>query len=308
MYDESITEGARSPKTQPNIRSFGKNQPTLSGLSLKLNEANEKPSVTMETPRAKYTTGPSSPLKIITSPTATPIFGQPTERTPVNMSASTVTSPTRSSRPGHSAFSKYSNLANFDYDTNGTGDSFATSTPVNASSTAQRKGLSHHRHSPSMPDLNATVGTTMGNLAAASPLDVFKSGHGRSGSANSNNSDVQGIVARFNRLEIRDGSHLGGAGSGGNMASPLEKSRSGREDVLAVKRAEMAREVAEEEARKNRDERRRLKEELDMERAKGREDVRRLRKEVEEGRDRERRLVKRLDLIMVSYQSFSALL
>lgn len=76
-------------------------------------------------------------------------------------------------------------------------------------------------------------------------------------------SDVQGMVARFNALEIKDHAELR------------------RRDEAALKRAQMGREQAEEEVRRTR------------------EECRSLRKDLEEARERERRVVRRLDTVMV---------
>ena len=169
----------------------------------------------METPRSKYLGGPSSPIK--TSPlknsTATPVFGYPTEHVP----ASPFASPTRSIHTNYNynlhlssnavADPTYTRNETAEYDSIAKKTSFMkATTPVGPSPASRRAGFSH-RHSPSMPDLNAAVSAAADGAIAsalASPLDAFRSKHTRSGSTNSNNSDVQGIVARFNRLEIRD--------------------------------------------------------------------------------------------------------
>lgn len=77
------------------------------------------------------------------------------------------------------------------------------------------------------------------------------------------NSDVQGMVARFNALDIKDHQELG------------------RRQEAAVKRAQMGREQAEEECRR------------------AKEEMRALRRDVEEGRERERRVAKRVESVMV---------
>ncbi|KAF2756973.1 hypothetical protein EJ05DRAFT_477196 [Pseudovirgaria hyperparasitica] len=87
---------------------------------------------------------------------------------------------------------------------------------------------------------------------------------------------VQGMVARFNSLDIKDHKDLA------------------RRDEVAIKRSEMAREMAELELKKAKEE----KDELERYAGKYREEARRLRKEVEEGRERERKVAKRLDVLM----------
>ena len=203
--------------------------------------------------------------------------------------------------------------------------------PLSAAGGDGRRNGFVHRHSPSMPDLGAAAMASAlaaagsaedGCEAVASPLDAFRSKHGRSGSTNSNSSDVQGIVARFNRLEIRDRERErekererererekereGGFATSVNGSyafgerSIFEKSRGAREDSLALKRAEMARDVAEGDARRAKEEVRRLKEELESAITRSREEARKVRKETEITRDREQRVYKRLEVIIVS--------
>jgi hypothetical protein len=98
--------------------------------------------------------------------------------------------------------------------------------------------------------------------------------HSRNNSS-TNDALVQGMVARFDGLTVRD-----------------YKANS----ELAIKRAEMAREMAELERDK-------LKREMsareeDMRKVK--EEGRKVRKDVEEGRERERKVAKRVDVLMVS--------
>jgi predicted nucleic acid-binding Zn-ribbon protein len=64
----------------------------------------------------------------------------------------------------------------------------------------------------------------------------------------------------------------------------------------------MAREMAEMDLKKIKDE----KEEVEREGKKWREEVRKLRKDIEEGRERERKGVKRLEVVMVSIELFSS--
>jgi predicted nuclease with TOPRIM domain len=65
----------------------------------------------------------------------------------------------------------------------------------------------------------------------------------------------------------------------------------------ALKRMEMAREMAEMESGKLKEE---LKE-MDTETRRVREEGRKLKKEVEDGKDRERKMTKRLEMLMVSF-------
>ena len=87
---------------------------------------------------------------------------------------------------------------------------------------------------------------------------------------NKANSDVQGMVARFNSLDIKDHAELR------------------KKDEAALKRAQLGREEAEEQLRRVREETRRMKRELD------------------EGGERERKMMKRLDVVMVSSWNKSA--
>lgn len=84
------------------------------------------------------------------------------------------------------------------------------------------------------------------------------------------NSDVQGIVARFNGLEIKD-----------RLEDRIKKSEA------ALKRMQMGREEAEAQVKELREEGRTLKKDLD------------------ESRDRERRVTKRLDVVMVGFDPLS---
>lgn len=97
--------------------------------------------------------------------------------------------------------------------------------------------------------------------------------HSRSGS----DVHVQAMVNRFNTLDVKD------------------YRETHKRDEAALKRAELAREMAERETMKV------MEDKADIEKVayKYREEARRLRKEVEEGRDRERKVAKRLDVVMV---------
>lgn len=97
-------------------------------------------------------------------------------------------------------------------------------------------------------------------------LSVFGSPQS-SPSRNKDLSDVQGMVARFNALDIKDHAELR------------------KKEQAALRRAQMGREEAEAEAKR------------------WREECRGLKREGEEGRERERRVVRRLDVVMVSIDS-----
>ncbi|KAM3422763.1 hypothetical protein BST61_g247 [Cercospora zeina] len=103
--------------------------------------------------------------------------------------------------------------------------------------------------SPSLPDVHA-----------------FQRTHVRT------NSDVQGLVKRFEHLDVRD------------REAEIAERRKRHEAELS--RAQVAREEAESDAKRLR------------------EQVRRLKKEGEEGKDRERRVAKRLDVVMDEFTTF----
>ncbi|PPJ57270.1 hypothetical protein CBER1_02790 [Cercospora berteroae] len=103
--------------------------------------------------------------------------------------------------------------------------------------------------SPSLPDVHA-----------------FQRTHVRT------HSDVQGLVKRFEHLDVRD------------REAELAERRNRHEAEL--RRAQVAREEAEDDAKRLR------------------EQVRRLKKEGEEGKDRERRVAKRLDVVMDEFTTF----
>jgi hypothetical protein len=85
------------------------------------------------------------------------------------------------------------------------------------------------------------------------------------------NSDVQGLVKRFEHLDVRD-----------RDAESVERKR---RHEAELRRAQIAREEAESDVRRLR------------------EEVRRLKKEGDDSRDRERRVAKRLEVVMVSTNS-----
>ncbi|KAF2143476.1 uncharacterized protein K452DRAFT_307595 [Aplosporella prunicola CBS 121167] len=98
-----------------------------------------------------------------------------------------------------------------------------------------------------------------------------RSVHSRSGSDH-----VQGMVARFNSMDVRDPKELH------------------RRDEVAIKRAEMAREMAELDSKKLKEE----KDEAESQARRYREEARKSRKDIEEGREREKKVAKRLDAVM----------
>lgn len=122
--------------------------------------------------------------------------------------------------------------------------------------------------SPSLPDF---VKPSDFELNPTSPK---KTVHSR----NNSEAMVQGMVARFDSLSLKDHQQLH------------------RRDEVAIKRAEMAREMAELELKKAKEER----DECELDAKRWREDCRKLRKEAEEGRERERKMAKRLEAQTVS--------
>lgn len=98
--------------------------------------------------------------------------------------------------------------------------------------------------SPSLPEIHA-----------------FKRSHVRT------NSDVQGLVKRFEHLDVRD--------------RDAESSERKKRHEAELRRAQVAREEAEHDAKRLR------------------EEVRRLKKDGDEGRERERKVAKRLEVVMV---------
>jgi hypothetical protein len=116
---------------------------------------------------------------------------------------------------------------------------------------------------PSMPGDPFTV-------SSKSPKSPFPHRHSR------HNSDalVQGMIARFDNMSIKD--------------------YRANQDA-AMKRMEMAREMAENESKK-------LKEQVQSKEddtKKLKEEARKLKKELDEARERERKVVKRMDVVMV---------
>jgi hypothetical protein len=111
----------------------------------------------------------------------------------------------------------------------------------------------------------AAMAKESGFLLQGSPtigdINAFKHHHVRT------NSDVQGLVKRFEHLDVRD--------------RDAESNERRKKLEAELRRAQIAREEAESDAKKLREESRRLK------------------REVEEGKDRERRVGKRLEVVMV---------
>ncbi|OCL03479.1 hypothetical protein AOQ84DRAFT_381595 [Glonium stellatum] len=118
-----------------------------------------------------------------------------------------------------------------------------------------------------------------GHIAQSPSLPEFSTsqfGLKLSHSRDNSDANVQGMVARFNSLEIRDHKEIH------------------RRDEVAIKRAEMAREMAEMELKKIKDE----KEKVEQEARKWREEVRKLHKDIEDSRSQERKIAKRLEVAM----------
>ncbi|KAF2496593.1 hypothetical protein BU16DRAFT_507086 [Lophium mytilinum] len=126
--------------------------------------------------------------------------------------------------------------------------------------TSSSSGGRHLPQSPSLPDLGSGSG---------SPFS--KRSHERTDS----DAHVQGMVARFNHLELKD------------------HNEQHRRDEIAYKRAEMAREMAELDLQKMTEE----KDASEKDGKRWREEVRKLRKELEDGRDRERKAIKRVEVL-----------
>lgn len=89
------------------------------------------------------------------------------------------------------------------------------------------------------------------------------------------NSDVQGLVKRFEHLDVRD--------------RDAESAERRTRHEAELRRAQIAREEAESDVKRLR------------------EEVRRLRKEGDEGRERERKVARRLEVVQVSLQSLEAM-
>lgn len=126
-------------------------------------------------------------------------------------------------------------------------------------------------HSPTIPEFGKTS-----QLGATVDPFVLSRSPKQSSRHSRNNSDalVQSMVARFDTLSVKD-----------YRAS----------NEVAMKRAEMAREMAELETNK-------LKDDIadkDKDVKKLKEESRRLKRELEEVRERERKVVKRIEVLMV---------
>lgn len=113
---------------------------------------------------------------------------------------------------------------------------------------------------PRSPSPNKTNGFALPQSPSLPEINALR-GHVRT------NSDVQGLVKRFEVLDVRD--------------KDAEAGERRRKHEAELGRAVMAREEAESDVRKLR------------------EEMRRMRKEGEEGRDRERRVSRRLEMLMV---------
>ncbi|KAL0259347.1 hypothetical protein SLS55_005083 [Diplodia seriata] len=111
-----------------------------------------------------------------------------------------------------------------------------------------------------------------GSLKLGSPPKLRASNHHQRNSSSSSDA-VRAAVARFEQLDHRE----------------LH-----RRDEAAVRRAEMAREMAELDARRLRDD----KDGVEREARRIRDEAKKMKKEVDESRERERRVAKRLEMVM----------
>ncbi|OJD30759.1 chromosome segregation protein smc-like [Diplodia corticola] len=116
---------------------------------------------------------------------------------------------------------------------------------------------------------NASNTNYYGSLKLGSPPKLRASHHMRN-SSSSSDAGVRAAVARFEQLDPH------------------------RDQAAAVRRAEMAREMAELDARRLRDD----KDGFEREARRIREESRKMKKEVEESRERERKVAKRLEVVM----------
>jgi hypothetical protein len=150
-------------------------------------------------------------------------------------------------------------------------------------------------HSPSLPEFGKASfpGDPFVSLTGMSPLNKsptrspLRGGHTRNTSSISNahptDATVQTMIARFDNMSIKDYKLSHDA---------------------ALKRMEMAREMAEVETSKLKDQ----VQSKDADIKKSREEARKMKKELEDTKDRERKLIKRLDMLMVSFACLKALL
>ncbi|KAK7631425.1 hypothetical protein IWX47DRAFT_202170 [Phyllosticta citricarpa] len=140
-------------------------------------------------------------------------------------------------------------------------------TPLYALSPERLNGIrSPHSGSP-----NGRENHSRGSLPA-SPAEIKLGSPPKMSPTRNSDAHVQGMVARFNTLDIRDP----------------------KRDEAALKRMEMAREMAENDARKTKEQ----KEEIERQAYKVREEARKMRKELEDSRDREKKVSKRLEGVM----------
>ncbi|KAK8210960.1 hypothetical protein IWZ01DRAFT_541924 [Phyllosticta capitalensis] len=140
-------------------------------------------------------------------------------------------------------------------------------TPLYALSPERLNGI----RSPQTGSPNGRENYSRGSLPA-SPAEMKLGSPPRMSPTRNSDVHVQGMVARFNHLDIRDP----------------------KRDDAALKRMEMAREMAENDARKTKEQ----KEEVERQAYKVREEARKMRKEMEESRDREKKVSKRLEGVM----------
>ncbi|KAF2673747.1 hypothetical protein BT63DRAFT_165607 [Microthyrium microscopicum] len=150
--------------------------------------------------------------------------------------------------------------------------------------------ISHHSHTPSLPEFGKSTPLAAahnrplhGSIPTVAPFQLDpiapssppKSPLRSAGSHSRTNSDalVQGMIARFDGLSVKDWK---------------------AQSETAVKRAEIAREMAELETRKIKE----LCGEVEGERKKKSEEARKLKRELEESRERERKVARRLEVLM----------
>ncbi|KAK8178022.1 hypothetical protein IWX90DRAFT_482952 [Phyllosticta citrichinensis] len=140
-------------------------------------------------------------------------------------------------------------------------------TPLYALSPERLNGIrSPHNGSP-----NGRENYSRGSLPA-SPAEIKLGSPPRMSPTRNSDAHVQGMVARFNTLDIRDP----------------------KRDEAAIRRLELAREMAENDAQKSKEQ----KEEIERQAYKVREEARKMRKELEDSRGRENKVSKRLEGVM----------
>ncbi|KAK3678736.1 hypothetical protein LTR78_001189 [Recurvomyces mirabilis] len=142
-------------------------------------------------------------------------------------------------------------------------DVFAPSNPGSAQTSPTRKANLFADYHPISPSKN-NIAIGLPQSPSLPDINALR-GHVRT------NSDVQGLVKRFEHLDVRD--------------KDVESSERRRKHEAELRRAQIAREEAESDVK-------RLREEL-----------RRVKRDSEEGRERERRVGRRLEVVMEEYAS-----